>query len=737
MARVVALLTAPTHAHGHAPSKETEKPKRSVKMACGIETPLLRIRNDSISSGNKLVRFGRDFRSPITLSSRPVSGCGCVAKEARFEGFTGEALEAIMNARDESERLGHSSIELEHILLGLIGGGTGIAAESLKSMGIKLKDVREYAIKNTICDRAVSVLWFEFSPTAMDILILSFEEARKLGHNYIGPEHLLLGLLRHGSAREYGPSVLQILGFDLSNIIRTEVLRMVGEGENVSVVPDGSTSITKVATLDGYGGANLMQGIGAMTLDEYSEHMEKDMALAAPFLPINVTESSVEETLAILMDLKKHYEIHHDLCYENDAVIAVAELSNQYISDGFLPDKAIDLFDKVGAHVSTRHVELLGVVKELSREFRQIMKSNEEEGHSLDIEKFRELRNREMELRMQVHILHMMSQVDKTVEKVDVQGIVSSRSGVPFEKLVIDRSDGRRKMEETLHKGVIGQDEAVKDVSLYAYFCDWGYYPRVPIANFIFYGPTGVGKSELAKALAANYFGSEEAVIQFDMTEFMGSHRLSKLIGSLTDAVRRQPHTVVLFKEIEKAHLDVLNLIRQILSYGILADGKRRIVDFSHTLLIMTSNAGSSVIEKGERLMEFDLDEECRYNRIKSLVMEELKQWLGPNLIHISTPVIVFRHLNKLELKEIADIKLKGVFNRLKAKEIQFHVTERFRERVVEQGYDSSCGARPLKRAIRHLEDSIAEKMVARKIKEGDSLTVDVDSDGNAVILNG
>ncbi|KAK8513731.1 hypothetical protein V6N13_002454 [Hibiscus sabdariffa] len=747
MARVVALLTAPTHAHGHAPSKETEKPKRSVKMACGIETPLLRIMNDSISSGNKLVRFGRDFRSPITLSSRPVSGCGCVAKEARFEGFTGEALEVIMNARDESERLGHSSIELEHILLGLIGGGTGIAAESLKSMGIKLKDVREYAIKIGIGNLlgSTSVLWFDFSSTAMDLLILSFEEACKLGHNYIGPEHLLLGLLRRGSAREDAPSVLEILGFDLSNI-RTEVLRMVGEGENVSVVPDGSTSITKVATFYGYGGANLMQGIGATTLDEYSEHMEKDMALAAPFLPNKVTEPSVEGTIAILMGLKKYYEIHHNLCYEDHAVITVAELSNQYISDGFLPDKAIDLFDKVGAHVSTRRAELLGVVKELSGEFRQIMKSNKEEGHSLDLEKFRELHNREMELRMQIHILHKMSQADKIVKEVDVQGIVSSRSGVPFEKLVIDGSDRRRKMEETLHKRVIGQDEAVKAVSFYAYNDLLRFFSSNPIASFLFYGPTGVGKSELAKALAATYFGSEEAVIQFDMTEFMGSHTLSKLIGSssghneggqLTDAVWRQPHTVVLFNEIEKAHLDVLNVIRQILSDGILADGKGRIVDFKSTLLIMTSNAGSSVIEMGEQLMEFDLDEGCRYNRIKSLVMEELKQWLGPNLIHISTPVIVFRHLNKLEVKEIADIKLKGVFNRLKAKEIQLHATERFRERVVEQGYDSSCGARPLKRAIRHLEDSIAEKMVARKIKEGDSLTVDVDSDGNAVILNG
>ncbi|KAK8566588.1 hypothetical protein V6N13_002286 [Hibiscus sabdariffa] len=653
IARVVAqsaLLTAPTHTHGHAPSKEIGKPKTSVKMAGGLETPLLRIRSDSVSLGDKLVRFGHDFCSPVTLSSRPVTGSGCVAKEARFEGFTGKAFEALMIARDESERLCHECIELEHILLGLISGGTGIAAESLKSIGIKPEDVREYAIESPIGAfmGSVSVLWLLFSPTAMDTLILSFEEARKLGHNYIGPEHLLLGLLRRDNAREDELGVFEFLDFDSSNI-RTEVLRMVGEGDTVSVVPEGSTSNAKVATL----GANLMQCIGATTLDDYNEH-------------------SVEGTIAILMGLKEHFEIHHNLL------------------------TVIDLFDKAGAHVSTRRAELLGVVKELSRELRQIMKSNKEKVHSLDLEKFRELHNREMELRMQFHIFHEMS-----------------------------------------------QDEAVKTVSFCAYNGLRRFCISQPIASFIFYGPTGVGKSELAKALAANYFGSEEAVTQFDMTEFMGSHTLSKLIGSsfeggqLTDAVRRQPHTVVLFKEIEKAHLDILNMIRQILSDGFLADGKGRIVDFRNTLLIMTSNAGSSVIEKDERPMEFDLDEESRYNRMKSLVMEELKQRLGPNLIDKSVRVIVFRHLNKSEVKEIADIKLKGVFDRFKAKEIQLHVTESFRERVVEQGYDSSCGARPLKRAIRHLEDSIAEKMVTRKIKEGDSVTVDVNSDGNVVILNG
>ncbi|KAK8480536.1 hypothetical protein V6N13_031454 [Hibiscus sabdariffa] len=719
MARFVdqsALLTIPIH----APSKEMGKPKGSVKMASGLETPpLLR----TISLCNELVRFG----SPVTLSSLR----GCVAKDTSFEGFTGKALEAIMIAREESRRLGHYSIQLDHILLGLIGEGTGIAAQVLKSSGIKLEDAREYAIKNGVrfSGGGITCPRFDFSFSGIGILILSFEEARKLGHNYIGTEHLLLGLLRHACTTDDDDD-LENIGFHLSNI-RTEVLRMVGEGDKVSVVTEGSTSNTKVATLDGYG-ANLMQCIG----DD-----EKDLALATPLLPIKVTESSLEGTIVTLTGLKENFEIQHKLRYGFGAVVTAAELSNQYISDGFLPDKAIDLFDKAGAHVSTRRAELLGVVKELRREFRQFMKSKKEEGHSLDKRKFKELHDREMELKMQIHILHKMSQADKIVNVVDFQGIVSSQSGIPFEKLVIDESDMRRKMQETLHKRVIGQDEAVKAVSFCAYDGLWGFYSSKPIASFIFYGPTGVGKSELTKALAADYFGSEEAVIQLDMTEFMESHSLSKLIGSsteggqLTDAVRRQPHTVVLFKEIEKAHRDVLNVIHQIINAGSLADGEGRIVDFKNTLLIMTSNAGSNVIEKGERLMEFNL--ECHYNRIKSLVVEELKQWLGPILVTVLAQVIVFRHLNKLEVKEIADIKLKGVFHRLKAKEIQLHFTERFRERVVEQGYDTKYGARPLKRAIRHLEDSMAEKIVAREIKEGDSATVDVDSDGNVVILNG
>ena len=376
-----------------------------------------------------------------------------------------------------------------------------------------------------------------------------------------------------------------------------------------------------------------------------------------------------------------------------------------------------------------------------------------------------ELRDREMDLKAQISTLvekgKEMSKAESeagdggpTVTEADIQHIVSSWTGIPVEKVSTDESDRLLKMEETLHKRVIGQDEAVKAISRAIRRARVGLKnPNRPIASFIFSGPTGVGKSELAKALAAYYFGSEEAMIRLDMSEFMERHTVSKLIGSppgyvgyteggqLTEAVRRRPYTVVLFDEIEKAHPDVFNMMLQILEDGRLTDSKGRTVDFKNTLLIMTSNVGSSVIEKGGRRIGFDLDydeKDSSYNRIKSLVTEELKQYFRPEFLNRLDEMIVFRQLTKLEVKEIADIMLNEVFDRLKVKDIELQVTERFRDRVVEEGYNPSYGARPLRRAImRLLEDSMAEKMLAREIKEGDSVIVDVDSDGNVIVLNG
>lgn len=382
------------------------------------------------------------------------------------------------------------------------------------------------------------------------------------------------------------------------------------------------------------------------------------------------------------------------------------------------------------------------------------------------------MHDREMDLRAQITALvdkgKEMTEAETeaagnsgpVVTEVDIQHIVSTWTGIPVNKVSTDESERLLKMEETLHERIIGQEEAVEAISRAIRRARVGLKnPNRPIASFIFSGPTGVGKSELAKALAAYYFGSEEAMIRLDMSEFMERHTVSKLIGSppgyigyaeggqLTEAVRRRPYTVVLFDEIEKAHPDVFNMMLQILEDGRLTDSKGRTVDFKNTLLIMTSNVGSSVIVKGGRRrkqlgFDFDLEENAKkdtsYNQIKSLVQEELKQYFRPEFLNRLDEMIVFRQLTKAEVKEIADIMLKEVFERLKLKEIELSVTEKFKDRVVEEGYQPSYGARPLRRAImRLLEDSMAEKMLSREIKEGDSVIVDIDSDGKVKVLNG
>lgn len=480
---------------------------------------------------------------------------------------------------------------------------------------------------------------------------------------------------------------------------------------------------------------------------------------------MKVPEPTVDETIEILRGLRERYEIHHKLRYTDEALIAAAKLSYQYISDRFLPDKAIDLIDEAGSRVRLQHAQVPEEARELDKELKQVTKQKNEAVRSQDFEKAGELRDREMELKAQITALIDKSkelskaeeesgETGPMVNEEDIQHIVSSWTGIPVEKVSSDESDKLLKMEETLHKRVIGQDEAVVAISRSIRRARVGLKnPNRPIASFIFAGPTGVGKSELAKALAAYYFGSEEAMIRLDMSEFMERHTVSKLIGSppgyvgyteggqLTEAVRRRPYTVVLFDEIEKAHPDVFNMMLQILEDGRLTDSKGRTVDFKNTLLIMTSNVGSSVIEKGGRKIGFDLDsdeKDSSYSRIKSLVIEEMKQYFRPEFLNRLDEMIVFRQLTKLEVKEIADIMLQEVFDRLKAKDINLQVTEKFKERVVDEGYNPSYGARPLRRAImRLLEDSLAEKMLAGEVKEGDSAIVDVDSEGKVVVLNG
>ncbi|KAG2571783.1 chaperone protein ClpC1, chloroplastic-like [Panicum virgatum] len=749
-------------------------------------------------------------------------GSGFVAVEIPFTPRAKRVLELSL---EEARQLGHNYIGSEHLLLGLLREGEGVAARVLESLGADPNNIRTQVIRmvGESTEAVGAGVGGGASGQKMPTLeeygtnLTKLAEEGKLdpvvgrqnqiervtqilgrrtknnpcliGEPGVGKTAIAEGLAQRIANGDVPETIegKKVITLDMGLLVAGTKYRGEFEErlkklmEEIKQNEDIILFIDEVHTLIGAGAAegaidaaNILkpalargelQCIGATTLDEYRKHIEKDPALERRFQPVKVPEPTVDETTQILRGLRERYELHHKLRYTDEALVAAAQLSYQYISDRFLPDKAIDLIDEAGSRVRLRHAQLPDEAKELDKELRQITKQKNEAVRGQDFEKAGELRDREMELKAQITAIIDKSkemikaetesgEVGPLVTEADIQHIVSSWTGIPVEKVSSDESDRLLKMEDTLHTRIIGQDEAVKAISRAIRRARVGLKnPNRPIASFIFSGPTGVGKSELAKSLAAYYFGSEEAMIRLDMSEFMERHTVAKLIGSppgyvgyteggqLTEAVRRRPYTVVLFDEIEKAHPDVFNMMLQILEDGRLTDSKGRTVDFKNTLLIMTSNVGSSVIEKGGRKIGFDLDYEEKdssYNRIKSLVTEELKQYFRPEFLNRLDEMIVFRQLTKLEVKEIADIMLKEVFDRLKAKDINLQVTERFRNRVVDEGYNPSYGARPLRRAImRLLEDSLAEKMLAGEVKEGDSAIVDVDSDGKVVVLNG
>jgi ATP-dependent Clp protease ATP-binding subunit ClpC len=766
----------------------------------------------------------------------------------------------------------------------LLGEGNGVAAKVLTELGVTLKEARREVER--IIGRGSGYLPPEipFTPKVKTLFEQAFKEARSLGHNYIGTEHLLLGLTEAGEG--VAAKVLQNLGVDLKNI-RSTVIRFLGEVTPMTVGGSGSSSprrtqtltleefgrnLTKLAqegkldpvvgrekeieraiqilgrrtknnpvligepgvgktaiaeglaqrihnqdvpdilqdkqvisldmgllvagtrfrgdfeerlkkimdeirserniilvideihTLVGAGGveggmdaANILkpalakgelQCIGATTLDEYRQHIERDAALERRFQPIMVGEPSVEDTIVILQGLRSVYEQHHRVEITDQALVAAANLSDRYISDRFLPDKAIDLIDEAGSRVRLRS-SMVAANRDIKRELATVTKNKDEAVRAQDFDKAAELRDRELELEAQ---LADTTQSDKSVNRLvvneeDIAQIVAAWTGVPVNKLTESESEMLLHLEDTLHQRLIGQEQAVTAVSRAIRRARVGLKnPNRPIASFVFCGPTGVGKTELAKSLAAYFFGSEEAMIRLDMSEFMERHTVSKLIGSppgyvgydeggqLTEAVRRRPYTVLLFDEIEKAHPDVFNMLLQILDDGHLTDAKGRKVDFKNTLIILTSNIGSRVIEKGGGGLGFQFSEdeaEASYNRIRNLVNEEMKNYFRPEFLNRLDEIIVFTQLKKEEVKQIAEIMLKEVADRLTEKGITLEVSDRFKELVLQEGYNPSYGARPLRRAImRLLEDSLAEALLSGQITDGDTAIVDVDDDG-------
>jgi ATP-dependent Clp protease ATP-binding subunit ClpC len=739
-------------------------------------------------------------------------GSGFVAVEIPFTPRAKRVLELSL---EEARQLGHNYIGTEHLLLGLIREGEGVAARVLENLGVDLSKVRTQVIrmlgetaevsagssggrtKTPTLDEFGSNLTQMATDGKLDPVVGRQKEierviqilGRRTKNNpvLIGEPGVGKTAIAEGLAQRIGngdvPDILEdrrVMTLDIGLLVAGTKYRGEFEERLKKIMDEIRTAgnvilvIDEVHTLIGAGAAegaidaaNILkpalargelQCIGATTLDEYRKHIERDAALERRFQPVMVGEPSVDETIEILHGLRDRYEKHHKLKISDEALEAAAKLSDRYISDRFLPDKAIDLIDEAGSRVRLINSQLPPEAKEKDRELRQVLKDKDNAVRSQDFDKAGELRDREMELKAEIRAIAQNKATEDAegddqpvVGEEDIAHIVASWTGVPVNKLTESESEKLLHMEDTLHQRLIGQDEAVKAISRAIRRARVGLKnPNRPIASFVFSGPTGVGKTELAKSLASYFFGSEDAMIRLDMSEFMERHTVSKLIGSppgyvgyneggqLTEAVRRRPYTVVLFDEIEKAHPDVFNMLLQILEDGRLTDAKGRTVDFKNTLLIMTSNIGSKVIEKGGGGLGFEFEQdqaESQYNRIRSLVNEELKQYFRPEFLNRLDEIIVFRQLTKDEVKQISDILLKEVFNRLTEKNINLQVTERFKERLVEEGYNPSYGARPLRRAImRLLEDTLAEEILSGRLGDGDTATVDVDDSGKVTI---
>ena len=812
-----------------------------------------------------------------------------------FERFTEKAIKVIMLAQEEARRLGHNFVGTEQVLLGLIGEGTGIAAKTLKSMGVNLKDARVEVEKIIGRGSGFVAVEIPFTPRAKRVLELSWDEARQLGHNYIGTEHLLLGLIREGEG--VAARVLENLGVDL-NKIRSNVVKMLGESKPQAVssgVGGGSSSSkAKTPSLDEFGtdltlaaqelrldpvigrekeierviqilarrtknnpvllgepgvgktavaeglairivnaevpdildgkkiiqldmgllvagtkyrgefeerlkkimdeirqagnvilvidemhtliGAGAAEGaidaanilkpalsrgeiqvIGATTSDEYRKYVEKDSALERRFQPILIEEPSIDETIEIIKGLRSKYEEHHKLNISDEAIVAAVKLSSKYVTDRFLPDKAIDVMDEASSKVRLQVSSLSPEGKELDKELRVLIKEKEDAIRNQEFEKASQLRDDEAELKDKIRELSAQWREEHeankpTVTENEIAEVISTMTGVPVTKLTEGEGERLLKLEETLHQRVIGQSDAVVSISKAIRRARVGLKsPNRPIGSFIFSGPTGVGKTELAKALAESMFGSEDNMIRVDMSEFMEKHSTAKLIGSppgyvgyddgghLSEIVRKKPYSVILFDEIEKAHPDVFNVMLQILDDGRLTDSKGRHVNFKNTVIIMTSNVGASMIASQSKLGFTTADDEKKdkYEKLKDTVMEELKKAFRPEFLNRIDDIIVFAHLSKDEIRQIVDLMLKDLFKRLEERELAIEVTDEVKDFLAKDGYSEAYGARPLRRLIqKKIEDILAEEILTSEYSPGDVIILKMNETNDKIVFD-
>ncbi len=801
----------------------------------------------------------------------------------RFDKFTDRARKVLTLAQDEAQRFNHNYIGTEHLLLGLVREGEGVAARVLENMNVELAKVRtavEFIIGRG--DRPV-VGEVGLTPRAKRVIELAIDEARRLGHNYIGTEHLLLGLVREGEGIAAG--VLESLGVNLDKV-RHEVIRVLSQSTSSGPAPEakrasktptvdqlginlteaaragkldpvigrekeierviqilgrktknnpaligepgvGKTAIAeglahrivandvpemllnkRVLTLDigslvagtkyrgefeerlkkiieelrntndailfidelhtlvGAGAAegaidaaNILkpplargelQCIGATTLDEYRKYIERDAALERRFQPVMVEEPTLEQTVEILFGIRERYEQHHKVAISDEALRAAADLSIRYITDRHLPDKAIDLIDEAASRVRLRYASAPPELREAQKELERVTRDKDAAINGQEYDDATRLRETEATVKERVDTLRAEWQAkvagdQPTVDEEEIAQVVAMWTGIPVTRIAQEELQRLLHMEDHIHRRVIGQQEAIQTISRAVRRARAGLKdPKRPIGSFIFLGPTGVGKTELAKALAEFMFGSEDALIKVDMSEFMERHNVSRLVGAppgyvgfdeggqLTEAVRRKSYCVVLLDEIEKAHPEVFNILLQILEDGHLSDAKGRRVDFRNTIIVMTSNLGARQLQTNSSLGFRSTGEteaarsEASYELMRDKVQVELKNAFRPEFLNRIDATIVFRTLTQDEIREIVDLMLQRVRDQLRAQQMSLEVTQAAKDHLIKIGYDASYGARPLRRVIQNMiEDPLAEHLLLGRYKPGTTIVVD------------
>ncbi|KGA14624.1 ATP-dependent Clp protease ATP-binding protein [freshwater metagenome] len=804
-----------------------------------------------------------------------------------FERFTDRARRVVVLAQEEARMLNHNYIGTEHILLGLIHEGEGVAAKGLESLGISLEAVRAQVEEIIGQGQQAPSGHIPFTPRAKKVLELSLREALQLGHNYIGTEHILLGLIREGEG--VAAQVLVKLGADLTRV-RQQVIQLLSGYQGKEAVTQGgpaegtpSTSlvldqfgrnltaaaregkldpvigrdleiervmqvlsrrtknnpvligepgvgktavveglaqaiakndvpetlkdkqlysldlgalvagsryrgdfeerlkkvlkeiktrgdiilfIDEIHTLVGAGAAEgaidaasilkpmlargELQTIGATTLDEYRKHVEKDAALERRFQPIQVKEPSVAHTIEILKGLRDRYETHHRVSITDGALAAAANMADRYVSDRFLPDKAIDLIDEAGSRLRIKRMTAPSELREFDERIAAARKAKESAIDGQDFEGAAALRDKEktlIEERTAAEKNWKATDLDKVTEVDEelIAQVLSASTGIPVFKLTEEETARLLRMEDELHRRVIGQDQAIKALSQAIRRTRAGLKdPKRPGGSFIFAGPSGVGKTELSRTLASFLFGDESALIQLDMSEYSERHTASRLFGAppgyvgydeggqLTEKVRRRPFSVVLFDEIEKAHPDIFNSLLQVLEDGRLTDSQGRTVDFKNTVIIMTTNLGTRDISRGQGLGFANSDDDLtNYERMKAKVSDELKSHFRPEFLNRIDDVIVFHQLTKEQIISIVDLMIANLDDRLKAKDMGIELTQGAKDLLAARGYDPLLGARPLRRVIqREIEDALSERILFSELKAGEIIVVDADGDG-------